>query len=108
MITFELIVGYNSLFKRIGYMFKVLLMIPPLQNGKGFIVILFGFQCKSYTDEEIVKMIEAYDFRTHLNARNKLMIAMFADTGIRMTVLINLQSSWIHDTSIKILGKGSK
>ncbi|WIK99134.1 hypothetical protein QPL86_28990 (plasmid) [Bacillus bombysepticus] len=53
-------------------------------------------------------MIEAYDFRTHLNARNKLMIAMFADTGIRMTVLINLQSSWIHDTSIKILGKGSK
>ena len=33
---------------------------------------------------------------------------MFADTGIRMTELINLQSSWIHDTNMKILGKGSK
>ncbi|WP_235867519.1 tyrosine-type recombinase/integrase [Priestia abyssalis] len=63
---------------------------------------------KAFTDKEVAKMIEADDFKTYLNAHNKVMIAMFADTGIRMTELINLQSSWIHDTSMNIFGKGSK
>ncbi|KOS24175.1 recombinase [Bacillus anthracis] len=63
---------------------------------------------KTFTDDEVAKMIEAYDFKTYLNARNKVIIAMFVDTGMRMSELINLQSSWIYDTSLRIKGKGSK
>lgn len=45
-------------------------------------------------------MIAVYDFKTYLNARNKVIVTMFVDTGIRMSALINLQSDWVHGTSI--------
>lgn len=63
---------------------------------------------KTFTDDEVAKMIDSYDFKTYLNARNKVIIAMFVDTGIRMSELINLQSEWVYDTNIRIMGKGSK
>ncbi|USK64854.1 tyrosine-type recombinase/integrase [Peribacillus frigoritolerans] len=63
---------------------------------------------KTFTDKEVAKMIGAYDFKSYLNARNKVIIAMFVDTGIRMTELINIQSGWINETNIRVFGKGSK
>lgn len=63
---------------------------------------------KTFTDKEVSKLIEANDFKTYLNARNKLIIAMFADTGIRCSELINLETEWINETNIKIFGKGAK
>lgn len=63
---------------------------------------------KTFTDKEVAKMIGVYDFKSYLNARNKVIIAMFVDTGIRMTELINVQSGWINDTNIKVFGKGAK
>jgi len=33
---------------------------------------------------------------------------MFVDTGIRLSELINLETAWIYDTNMKILGKGRK
>ncbi|MEK5233158.1 hypothetical protein MHB42_15655 [Lysinibacillus sp. FSL K6-0232] len=30
----------------------------------------------TFTDQEIAKIIEAYDFKTYLNARNKVIIAI--------------------------------
>jgi len=63
---------------------------------------------QTFTDKEVAKMIESYDFKTYLNARNKLMVAMFADTGIRCSELINLETDWINETNIKIFGKGAK
>lgn len=62
----------------------------------------------TFTDKEVAKMIEAYDFKTYLNARNKLIVATFADTGIRCAELINLETGWINETNIKIFGKGAK
>jgi integrase/recombinase XerD len=53
-------------------------------------------------------MIEAYDFKRYLNARIKIIVAMFEDTGIRCSELINLEIEWINDTDIKIFGKGAK
>lgn len=53
-------------------------------------------------------MIEAYDFKTYLNARNKVIIATFMETGIRCSELINLQSEWINDTNIRVFGKEAK
>ncbi|MFE4140681.1 tyrosine-type recombinase/integrase [Peribacillus sp. YIM B13472] len=63
---------------------------------------------KTFTDKEVAKMIGVYDFKSYLNARNKVIIAMFVDTGIRMTELINIQSGWINETNIRVFGKGSK
>ncbi|USK33531.1 tyrosine-type recombinase/integrase [Bacillus sp. F19] len=63
---------------------------------------------QTFTDKEVSKMIEAYDFKTYLNARNKLIIAMFTDTGIRCSELINLETGWINETNLKIFGKGAK
>ncbi|MCZ0870910.1 tyrosine-type recombinase/integrase [Peribacillus sp. AS_2] len=63
---------------------------------------------KTFTDKEVAKMIEIYDFKSYLNARNKVIIAMFVDTGIRMTELINVQSGWMNETNIRVFGKGAK
>lgn len=63
---------------------------------------------KTFTDKEVAKMIAVYDFKNYLNARNKVIIAMFVDTGIRMSELINLQSGWINETNMRVFGKGAK
>ncbi|MFB5282893.1 tyrosine-type recombinase/integrase [Peribacillus sp. Hz7] len=63
---------------------------------------------KTFTDKEVAKMINVYDFKNYLNARNKVILAMFVDTGIRMSELINLQSEWINETNIRVFGKGAK
>jgi integrase/recombinase XerD len=63
---------------------------------------------KTFTDKEIARMIEAYDFKSFLNARNKVILCMFIDTGIRMSELINIQSDWVNDTNIRVFGKGAK
>ncbi|MEH7107796.1 tyrosine-type recombinase/integrase [Bacillus sp. JJ1764] len=61
----------------------------------------------TFTDKEVAKMIDTYDFKSYLNVRNKVIIAMFVDTGIRMSELINLQSSLLNETDMKVFGKGS-
>lgn len=63
---------------------------------------------KTFTDDEVMRMIEAYDFKSYLNARNKLIVATLVDTGIRNSELINLETDWINDTNIRIFGKGKK
>lgn len=63
---------------------------------------------KTFTDNEVSRMLNVYTFKNYLNARNKVILAMFFDTGIRMSELINLQSSYIHETSMQIYGKGAK
>ena len=63
---------------------------------------------ETFTDNEIKAMLNVYDFKTYLNARNKMIIALFVDTGIRMSELINLQYEWIGESTIKIFGKGKK
>lgn len=63
---------------------------------------------ETFTDSEIKAMLSVYDFKTYINARNKMIIALFIDTGIRMAELINLQYDWVGETTIKIFGKGKK
>jgi integrase/recombinase XerD len=63
---------------------------------------------KTFTDKEVSAMIAAYDFKNYLNARNKVIVAMFVDTGIRCSELINLQTEWINETNLSIFGKGAK
>jgi integrase/recombinase XerD len=63
---------------------------------------------ETFTDKEVAKMIEAYDLKTYLNARNKVMVATFVDSCIRKSELINLKAEYINDTNLIIFGKGSK
>lgn len=91
---------YNYLVSEEYISLNILSKIKLLKEDKVII--------KTFTDKEVAKMIESYDFKTYLNARNKVIIAMFVDTGIRMSELINVQSSWINETNLKVLGKGAK
>ncbi|MFJ5623398.1 tyrosine-type recombinase/integrase [Peribacillus loiseleuriae] len=91
---------YNYLVSEEYISLNILSKIKLLKEDKVII--------KTFTDKEVAKMIEAYDFKTYLNARNKVIIAMFVDTGIRMSELINLQTGWINETNLKVLGKGAK
>ena len=63
---------------------------------------------QTFTDEEVRGMLNSYSYRTYLEARNKLIIAFFVDTGIRLSELINLDETWIEDSVIRVFGKGSK
>ncbi|MFD6207117.1 tyrosine-type recombinase/integrase [Peribacillus sp. NPDC060253] len=91
---------YGYLFSEEYVSHNVLAKIKLLKEDK--VVI------KTFTDKEVAKMIEVYDFKSYLNARNKVIIAMFVDTGIRMTELINVQSGWMNETNIRVFGKGAK
>lgn len=61
-----------------------------------------------FTGDEVRKMINAYDYSSYLQARNKAIIAMLADTGIRAMELRTLPFENVKDTTILIHGKGGK
>lgn len=63
----------------------------------------------TFTDEEVKKMINVYKFDTYLHARNKAIIAVLFDTGIRCAELCNLKTLDVKETVIYIKnGKGNK
>jgi integrase/recombinase XerD len=63
---------------------------------------------KTFSDEEIVRMLNVYKMNTYMQARNKLILMMFIDTGIRATELCQLTHNDIFETTIRIHGKGNK
>lgn len=63
---------------------------------------------KSYTDEEVKYFIHFYDKKGYLNQRNKTMIELMADCGIRVSELRRLTLDSIYDEFIKVIGKGRK
>ncbi|MBB2483387.1 tyrosine-type recombinase/integrase [Bacillus sp. APMAM] len=63
---------------------------------------------KTFTDDEIKRMINAFHHNNYLNLRNKLIIMCFVDLGIRNLELCTLTHLNIMDTVIKIQGKGNK
>ncbi|OAH60771.1 recombinase [Domibacillus aminovorans] len=63
---------------------------------------------KTFTDNEVKKMIDAYNSNTYLEMRNKLIIMCFVDLGIRNLELCSLTHLDVMDTTIKIKGKGNK
>ena len=62
----------------------------------------------AFTDAEVFRMLKVYDYSSYLNARNKCIMAMFFDTGIRNLELCNLQKTDIRETIIRVMGKGNK
>lgn len=62
----------------------------------------------TFNDSEIVNMLKVYDYSNYLNARNKLIIAMLVDTGIRNTELCTITMEDVKPEMILIKGKGDK
>ena len=63
---------------------------------------------EAFTQTEVRGMVNSFKMSTYMEARNKLIIMFFADTGVRNTELCQLLQSNIGETTIKIIGKGRK
>lgn len=62
----------------------------------------------TFSDEEVEKMVRYYNGSRFLDVRNKLIMILLFDTGIRNFELCNLQVTDIRDTYIFVRGKGKK
>lgn len=63
---------------------------------------------EAFTSEEVYKLIECFNYKNYVEARNKLIIAIMADTGVRVTELTNIKTKHVGLDKIYILGKGRK
>lgn len=100
-----------SMFKMVSAFFNWCLKEEYLEVNIATIVetprvpkkVLIGF-----TLEEVHSMIESFSYKTYLEARNKAIIAMLADTGIRAMEVRGLKTTNLKETTILINGKGNK
>ncbi|WP_232426221.1 tyrosine-type recombinase/integrase [Cytobacillus praedii] len=63
---------------------------------------------KGFTQKEVQSMIDAFSFKNYIDARNKAMIAMMADCGLRAMEIRGLLSENVKETTILVNGKGNK
>lgn len=61
-----------------------------------------------FSDKEVNRLIHYYDFSNYLSARNKAILMMQFDTGIRTIEVIRMLNEDIQSDRIKIRGKGAK
>lgn len=63
---------------------------------------------KTFTNKQAVKLSNAFTNSNYLESRNKTIIIMLLDTGIRNNELCILTDTSISDNVLTILGKGNK
>jgi integrase/recombinase XerD len=63
---------------------------------------------KGFTTKEIQSMIDAFTYKDYFEARNKAIIAILADCGLRAMEVRGLLSINVKETSILLNGKGNK
>lgn len=61
-----------------------------------------------FTIQEVQSMIDAFSYKSYLEARNKAIIAMLADTGLRAMEIRGLDTLNVKETTILVNGKGNK
>lgn len=61
-----------------------------------------------FTDDEINKLFNYYSYNNFLEARNKCIIAILLDCGIRCNELCKIKTIDVRETSVLICGKGNK
>lgn len=61
-----------------------------------------------FTGKEVQDMVAAFTFKNYLEARNKAIIAMLADIGLRAMEIRGLQFTNVKETTILVNGKGNK
>ncbi|MCM3790730.1 tyrosine-type recombinase/integrase [Domibacillus indicus] len=63
---------------------------------------------KGFNVDDIYSMIEAFSYKSYQEARNKAIIAMLADCGLRAMEIRTLPYENVGETSILVYGKGNK
>lgn len=61
-----------------------------------------------FTSREVAKMIDSFTYKNYLEARNKAIIAIMADCGLRAIEIRRLRNKDVKETSILVNGKGNK
>ena len=79
------------------------LVTEKIKNAKNGKVII-----RTFSDSEIKRLVGFYKGNKYLDIRNKVMILLFVDTGIRLSELTGLTEEQIKHDYIIIKGKGSK
>lgn len=74
--------------------------IKKLKEAKTIII--------SFNDEKGKRILETYNGNTYSNIRDKLILMMLFDLGIRISELTNLTAKNVKDSHILIKGKGDK
>ena len=62
----------------------------------------------TFSDDEIARMVRYYDGFDYISVRNRLIIMVLFDTGIRVSELINMRGKQIREGYFNIYGKGRK
>ena len=62
----------------------------------------------TFSDDEIARMIQFYDGNDYLSIRNRLMLMMLFDTGLRISEIIDMKPSQIRQGYFVVYGKGRK
>src|SRR5699024_1056311 len=60
------------------------------------------------TTKEVVSMMDSFNNKKYLEVRNKAIIAMMADCGLRAMEIAGLKEDDVRETDIKVFGKGNK
>lgn len=63
---------------------------------------------KGFTPKEVQSMIEAFSNKEYLEVRNKAIVAMLADCGLRSMEIRGLKTSNVNTTTLLVNGKGNK
>lgn len=87
--------------QREGYSDEIL--TKKVRNVKEPKVLIHTFSSK-----EISLLIRYYNGNDYLSIRNRMILMIFFDTGIRVSELINMKLDQIQDTYFVIYGKGRK
>jgi Site-specific recombinase XerD len=67
-----------------------------------------SYMIPTFSHEQIVQMLEVCDLTTVLGHRDRTIILVLLETGIRVSELCGLRIQDIHDNYIRVLGKGNK
>lgn len=62
----------------------------------------------TFTNEEVKKMINFYSGKSFLEQRNKLIMTLLLDSGIRNSELCDIQMEDVHESALRVRGKGKK
>ena len=79
------------------------LLTEKIKNAKGGKVII-----RTFSEQETKRIMGHYQGNSYLDIRNKVMLMLLVDTGIRIGELISLTEEQIKHDYIVIRGKGNK
>ena len=61
---------------------------------------------KGFTIQEVSAMIDAFSYKNYIEARNKAIVAMLSDCGLRAMEIRGLLTQNVKETTILVNGKG--